>query len=43
MLPLGYQDYMIRVVDIVKSAMGLLKVGLFHDQGTKDAVTHVGA
>jgi hypothetical protein len=43
MLPLGYQDHMASVVDIIKGAMGLYKVRLFYDQRAENAITDIGA
>jgi len=43
MLPLAYQDYMVRVVNIVKGAMGLHKVHLFNDQRAENAIADIGA
>lgn len=43
MLPLGYQDHVIGVVDVVKGAMGLQKVRLLNDQRAENAVADISA
>lgn len=43
MLPLGHEDHVIRVVDIVKGAMGFPNVRLLYDKRAEDAVGDVSA
>ena len=42
MLPLAHENHMIRIVDIVKSAMRIFDIGLLHDQRAKYAISNVG-
>lgn len=42
-LPLGHQDHMVGIVNVVKSAMGLPKIRLLHDERAEDAVRDVSA